>query len=78
MSSEIIESVAFDNYDGDFQHVDFMLSQNFISLPILRIYHETDHRARYFWNFNVEYNFCYDYFKNMFWNILGRQNNSSC
>jgi hypothetical protein len=37
MSSEIIESVAFDNYDGDFQHVDFIFSQNVISPPILRI-----------------------------------------
>jgi hypothetical protein len=37
MSSEIIESVAFDNYYGDLQHVDFIFSQNFISLPILRI-----------------------------------------
>jgi hypothetical protein len=31
MSSEIIESVAYDNYD-DFQHVNFVFSQNFISL----------------------------------------------
>jgi len=31
MSSEIIQSVAYDNYD-DFQHVNFMFSQNFISL----------------------------------------------
>jgi hypothetical protein len=31
MSSEIIESVAYDNYD-DFQHVNFIFSQNFISL----------------------------------------------
>jgi hypothetical protein len=31
MSSEIIQSVAYDNYD-DFQHVNFILSQNFISL----------------------------------------------
>ncbi len=31
MSSEIIQNVAYDNYD-DFQHVNFIFSQNFISL----------------------------------------------
>jgi hypothetical protein len=31
VSSEIIESVDYDNYD-DFQHVNFIVSQNFISL----------------------------------------------
>jgi hypothetical protein len=31
MRSEIIQSVAYDNYD-DFQHVNLILSQNFISL----------------------------------------------
>jgi hypothetical protein len=31
MSSEIILSVAYDNYD-DFQQVNFVFSQNFISL----------------------------------------------
>jgi hypothetical protein len=31
MSSEIIQSVAHDNYD-DFQQVNFVFSQNFISL----------------------------------------------
>jgi hypothetical protein len=30
-SSEIIQSVAYDNYD-DFQHVNFIFSQDFISL----------------------------------------------
>jgi hypothetical protein len=35
MSGEIIESVAYENYD-DFQHVNFIFSQNFISL-FLRI-----------------------------------------
>ncbi len=30
-SSEIIQGVAYDNYD-DFQHVNFIFSQNFISL----------------------------------------------
>jgi hypothetical protein len=29
MSNEIIQSVAYDNYD-DFQHVSFIFSQNFI------------------------------------------------
>jgi hypothetical protein len=31
MSSEIIQSVDYDNYD-DFQHANFLFSQNFISL----------------------------------------------
>jgi hypothetical protein len=31
MSSEIIQNVAYDNYDG-FQHVKFIFSQIFISL----------------------------------------------
>jgi hypothetical protein len=31
MSSEIIQSVTYDKYD-DFQHVNFIFSQNFISL----------------------------------------------
>jgi len=31
MSNEIIQSVAYDNYD-DFQHVNFIFSQDFISL----------------------------------------------
>jgi hypothetical protein len=31
MSSEIIQSVAYDNYD-DFQHVNFIFSKEFISL----------------------------------------------
>jgi hypothetical protein len=31
MSSEIIESTAYDNYD-DFQHVNFIFSHKFISL----------------------------------------------
>jgi hypothetical protein len=30
MSSEIIQSVAYDNYD-DFHHVNLIFSQNFIS-----------------------------------------------
>jgi hypothetical protein len=31
MNSEIIQNVAYDNYD-DFQHDNFIFSQNFISL----------------------------------------------
>jgi hypothetical protein len=31
MSSEIIQSVTYNNFD-DFQHVNFIFSQNFISL----------------------------------------------
>jgi hypothetical protein len=31
MNSEIIQNVAYDSYD-DFQHVNFTISQNFISL----------------------------------------------
>jgi hypothetical protein len=31
MSSEIIQSVAYDNYD-DFWHINVIFSQNFISL----------------------------------------------
>jgi hypothetical protein len=31
MTGEIIQNVAYDNYD-DFQHVNFIFSQNFISL----------------------------------------------
>jgi hypothetical protein len=31
MSNEIIQNVAYDNYD-DFQNVNFKFSQNFISL----------------------------------------------
>jgi hypothetical protein len=31
MSGEIIQSVAYDNYD-DFQHVNFLFSLNFITL----------------------------------------------
>ncbi len=35
MSNEIIQSIAIDNYD-DFQHANFIFSQNF-HFPILRI-----------------------------------------
>jgi hypothetical protein len=36
MSSEIIKSVAYDNYYDDFHHINFIFSQVFISL-FLRI-----------------------------------------
>ncbi len=44
MSSEIIHSVIYDNYD-DFRHVNFIFSQNFISLFLFN--DETDLRVRY-------------------------------
>jgi len=45
-SSEIIQNVAYyDNYD-DFQHVDFIFSQNFISLFWGLFNDETDLRVR--------------------------------
>jgi hypothetical protein len=45
MSSEIIQSVAYDNYD-DFQHFNFIFSQNFISLVWRLFKDETDLRVR--------------------------------
>jgi hypothetical protein len=48
MSSEIIQSdVAYDNYD-DFQHVNLIFSQNFISRFWGVFNDETDLRVRYF------------------------------
>jgi hypothetical protein len=32
MSSEIIPNVAYNNYDDFFEHINFLFSQNFISL----------------------------------------------
>jgi hypothetical protein len=46
MSSEIIQNVAYENY-GDFQHVNFIFSQNFISLFWGLFNDETDLRIRY-------------------------------
>jgi len=46
MSSEIIQRVAYDNYDDDFQHVNFIFSQNFISLFWGLFNDETDLRVR--------------------------------
>jgi hypothetical protein len=46
MSSEIIQSVAYDNYD-DFQHVNFIFSWNFISLFWELFNDETDVRVPY-------------------------------
>jgi hypothetical protein len=45
MSSEIIQSVAYDNYD-DFQHVNFIFSQISISLFWGFFNDETDLRVR--------------------------------
>jgi hypothetical protein len=47
MSSEIIQNVAYDNYD-DFQHVNFIFSQNFISVSWGLFNDEIDLRVRYF------------------------------
>jgi hypothetical protein len=46
MSSEIIQSVAYDNYDN-FQHVNFIFSQIFISLFLGLFNEETNQRIRY-------------------------------
>jgi hypothetical protein len=46
MSSEIIQGVTYDNFD-DFQHVNFIFPQNFISLFWGLLNDETDHRVRY-------------------------------
>jgi hypothetical protein len=46
MSSEITQGVAYDNYD-DFQHINFIFSQNFISLFWGLFNDETDLRVRY-------------------------------
>jgi hypothetical protein len=47
MSNEIIQSVTYDNY-GDFQHINVIFSQNFISLFLGLFNDETDLRVRYF------------------------------
>jgi hypothetical protein len=46
MSGEIIQNVGYDNYD-DFQHVNFIFSQNFISLFWVLFNNETELRVRY-------------------------------
>jgi hypothetical protein len=46
MSSEIIQGVTYDNFD-DFQHVNFIFPQNFISLFWGLLNDETDLRVRY-------------------------------
>jgi hypothetical protein len=46
MGSDIIQSLACDNYD-DFQHANFIFSQNFISLFWGLFNVETDLRVRY-------------------------------
>jgi hypothetical protein len=47
MSSEIIQSVAYDNYDDFFQHLNFIFSQKIISLFWGLFNDETDLRVRY-------------------------------
>jgi hypothetical protein len=47
MNSEIIQNVAFDNYDDDFQHDNFIFSQKFISLFWGLFNDETDLSLRY-------------------------------
>jgi len=44
MGIEIIQSIAYDNYD-DFQHINIIFSQNFISLFFGLINDETDLRV---------------------------------
>jgi hypothetical protein len=46
MNSQIIQNVAYDNYD-DFQHEDFLFSQSFISLFWGLFNDKTDLRVRY-------------------------------
>jgi hypothetical protein len=46
MGSQIIQHVAYDNYDN-FQHVNFTFSQNFISLFWGLFNDETDIKVRY-------------------------------
>jgi len=46
MTSEIIQNVAYDNYDDFVQHVNFIFSQNFISLFWGLFNEETDLRVR--------------------------------
>jgi hypothetical protein len=52
MSNEIIQSVTYDNYD-DFQHINIILSQNFISLLLGLFNDETDLRVRYCKNVGI-------------------------
>jgi len=47
MNSEIIQNVAYDNYDDDFQHDNFIFSQKFISLFWGLFNDETDLGLRY-------------------------------
>jgi hypothetical protein len=46
MSSEIIQGVAYDNYD-DFQHINFIFSQILVSLFWGLFNNETDIRVRF-------------------------------
>jgi hypothetical protein len=44
MGNEIIQSVAYENYD-DFQHINIIFAQNFISLFLGFLNDETDLRV---------------------------------
>jgi hypothetical protein len=48
MNTEIIQNVAYDNFYDDFQHDNFILSQNFISLFWGLFNDKTDHKVKYF------------------------------
>jgi hypothetical protein len=65
MSSEIVKSVVCNNYN-DFQHVNFIFSQNFISLFWGLFNDETNLKVRYIVNdlrWGVQWNAC----KNVIW-----------
>jgi hypothetical protein len=47
MSNEIIQIVAYDHY-ADFEHINIIFSQNFISLFLGLFNDETNLRVRYF------------------------------
>jgi hypothetical protein len=51
MSNEIIQRVAYDNYD-DFQHINIIFSQNFISLFLELFNDKIDLSVKYLERFN--------------------------
>jgi hypothetical protein len=66
MSSEIIQNVAYDNYN-DFQHVNFIFSQNFISLFWGLFNDEIELKVRY-----TIFNICSKvFFKKLWCNHVG-------
>jgi hypothetical protein len=52
MSNEIIQCVAYDNSD-DFQHINIIFSQKFISLCLGLFNNKTDLRVRYHRNVGI-------------------------